>query len=134
MAKNKLSTRRSDMLWNKLIFFFFVCVCVPSFNNSFSWLGETPFLTSDKSCDKAIKWILCGWLGLTGLENGRPTKPPEEKPAVSPSHAQESIYLMAVSQSFSQAGINLMDSITYILIWFSTFGINYQYVPLTYLL
>jgi len=38
---------------------------------------------------------------------------------VSPSHAQESIYLMAVSQSFSQVGINLMECITYILIWFS---------------
>lgn len=49
--------------WQALtqIDFFYFCFIILSFG-----LGETSFLTPNRSCDKAIKWILCGWLRLTG--------------------------------------------------------------------
>lgn len=88
----------SDMRWHKLNFF---SVFLP-FNNSLSWLGETPFLTSDKNCDKAIKWILCGWLGLTG---------PVWEMADPPNCQKRSLLsaCLRLTLSFRRAGIHLSD-------------------------
>lgn len=89
-------------IWHALAQIEFFSLCSPPFNNSLSWLGETPFLTPDKSCDKAIKWILCGWLRLTG--------PVWEM--ADPPNCQKRSLLSACLQlphSFTWEGINLSD-------------------------